>query len=496
MENKPVLVIHANDNVAVAIDTLTFGSVQSFGSSTVELLTDIPKGHKFAIRAIKAGEDVIKYGAPIGKASQDISCGSHVHVHNISTKLSGKLAYTYNPEFHSGYGEGFMPKTFKGYRRKDGSVGIRNDIWIIPTVGCVNRVAERLARTAKSELADACDGIHVWTHPYGCSQMGDDQLHTQTILAALVRHPNAGGVLVLGLGCENNHIKSFREILGDTDPDRVKFLESQGVSDEQEAGMSLLREIAAYTKVSKREPIPVSELIVGLKCGGSDGFSGITANPLTGVFSDRLILAGGTSILTEVPEMFGAETFLMNRCINTSIFDETVTLINDFKDYYIRHNQVVYENPSPGNKDGGISTLEEKSLGCIQKGGNSQVVDILFYGAHVTKKGLNIAEGPGNDIVAVTTLAAAGAHLILFTTGRGTPLGGPVPTVKIATNNELAANKPHWIDFNAGRILSEDMSLVADELVQLVCDVASGKQTRNEENDFSEIAIFKDGVTL
>lgn len=510
-EKKRLMRINPKDNVAVAVDDIRAGESFIIGSDiSVTAATGIRNGHKVAIRGIPKGEDVVKYGAPIGRASHDIAKGEHVHGHNLTTGLSGKLEYAWNPEpaFEWGAGgcrlgtgdvEGVtgFPPTFDGYRRKDGSAGIRNEIWIIPTVGCVNRVAERLAMDANRLHAGKTDGFFAWPHPYGCSQLGDDHLHTQLILTSLAKHPNAGGVLILGLGCENNNILSFRDILGSSDPERIRFLETQGVMDECEVGGILLAELANFVQGFQREPIPVSELVVGLKCGGSDGLSGITANPLAGMFSDRLITAGGTSILTEVPEMFGAETILMKRCADAVSFDRTVALINDFKDYYLSHNQVVYENPSPGNKDGGITTLEEKSLGCIQKGGTSPVKDVLFYGEHIRKTGLNLAQGPGNDIVSVTTLAAAGAHLILFTTGRGTPLGGPVPTVKIATNDALYSNKPHWIDFNAGRSLKEQPEKVTDDLVALVNDIVSGKRrARNEENGYREIAIFKNGVTL
>lgn len=497
-ESKKLVLINPEDNVAVAIEDIRKGEFSVLGNDlTVTATAGIPRGHKVAVRGISIGEDVVKYGASIGRASHPISKGDHVHGHNLATYLSGKIGYVYRPTLFSKRGKDGFPATFAGYRRKDGSAGIRNEIWIIPTVGCMNGVAERLAREANLLHAGKTDGFAAWTHPYGCSQLGDDHLHTQIILASLARHPNACGILVLGLGCENNNIRAFKDILGPYDPERVKFLEAQGVSDEFGFGMALLSEVADFAQGFSREKIPVSELTVGLKCGGSDGLSGITANPLLGIFSDRLTAAGGTCILTEVPEMFGAESILMNRCADTVTFERTVALINDFKDYYERHNQQVYENPSPGNKDGGITTLEEKSLGCIQKGGTGPVRDVLPYGEHVRKSGLNLAQGPGNDPVSVTTLAAAGAHLVLFTTGRGTPFGGPVPTVKIATNDGLATEKPHWIDFNAGRSLKEDPEKVADDFVSLVLEIASGKRrTRQEENGYREIALFKDGVTL
>ena len=445
---------------------------------------NIESGHKYAICDIKKGENIIKYGQPIGHAVCDIKKGEQVHTNNIKTNLSGKLEYYYNPTNLSFKKEN-SDLSFMGYVRENGDIGIRNDIWIVNTVGCVNKIAEKLAFIT---------GAKAFVHPYGCSQLGDDQIVTQKILKGMVNHPNAAGVLVLGLGCENNNIDVFKSVLGQYNPNRVKFLNTQDSTDEIADGVALINELKEYAKKFERTPINISELKVGLKCGGSDGFSGITANPLVGRFCDKVTSYGGKCVLTEVPEMFGAEHLLMNRCENEEIFNKTVALINDFKDYYTRHNQVIYENPSPGNKAGGITTLEEKSLGCIQKGGLSPVVDVLDYGDTISKNGLSLLNGPGNDIVAVTNLMAAGVHLILFTTGRGTPLGTAVPTVKIATNSKLAQKKSNWIDFNAGPIIDgEDLT---DELLEYVLKVANGEQTKNEQNGYQEIAIFKDGVTL
>ena len=456
---------------------------------------DIESGHKYALADIAEGENVVKYGFPIGHATQKIKKGEHVHTHNLKTNLKDKLSYTYQPkceaqkavaERSSNSGmNGYKDVYVNAYVRENGDIGIRNDIWIVNTVGCVNKIAERLS---------ALTGAFSFPHPFGCSQLGDDHKTTQLILKGLVEHPNAGGVLVLGLGCENNNIAQFREVLGAVDERRVKFLNTQDVSDEIAEGVKLIEELQAYAAIFTRQPVPVSKLKVGLKCGGSDGFSGITANPLIGQFSDRLIAAGGSTVLTEVPEMFGAETILMNRCVDEGIFNKTVRLINDFKDYYTRHNQVIYENPSPGNKAGGITTLEEKSLGCTQKGGSAQVVDVLDYGDKLCKNGLNLLNGPGNDMVAVTNLVAAGCHIVLFSTGRGTPLGGPVPTIKIATNSALAEKKSEWIDFNAGPML-EGRDL-ADELFAYVVAVANGEETNNEKHGYREISIFKEGVVL
>lgn len=445
---------------------------------------NLEDGHKYALRDIKCGEDIIKYGNPIGHAICDIKKGEHVHTHNVKTNLSGNLEYTYEPKF---YDTPVVPtdRTFMGYVRENGDVGIRNEIWIVNTVGCVNKIAQKL-----SEMT----GAKYFPHPFGCSQLGDDQTITQLILRGMVNHPNAAGVLVLGLGCENNNIEVFKKVLGEYNPDRVKFLNTQDHDDDIAAGVDLINELKAYASRFERVPVHVSRLRIGLKCGGSDGYSGITANPLVGRLSDKVISHGGSCVLTEVPEMFGAEHLLMQRCESREVFDKTVKLINDFKDYYTRHNQVIYENPSPGNKKGGITTLEEKSLGCVQKGGLSKVVDVLDYGDVLTKNGLSLLNGPGNDIVAITNLMAAGVHIILFTTGRGTPVGAPVPTVKIATNHSLAERKAGWIDFDASPTLTGEP--LTDELFEYVISVAEGRETRNEINNYREISIFKDGVTL
>ena len=438
-------------------------------------------GHKYALREIAAGEDVVKYGMPIGHATRAIAAGEHVHTHNLATNLGEVLEYRYEPSGFQSAQASQTSRTFLAYRRADGRVGIRNDIWVVPTVGCVNALAERLARS--------CGGLAL-THPYGCSQLGRDHETTANLLVALCRHPNAGGVLVVALGCENNTLESFKARLGDLSRLNIRFLRAQDPGDEYERGLALLKELDA-ARPRNRIEVPVSELVVGLKCGGSDGFSGLTANPLVGRFSDWLVARGGSTVLTEVPEMFGAETLLMRRCRTRKVFDKCVKMVNDFKDYYASHGQVCYENPSPGNKAGGITTLEDKSLGCVQKGGSSPVEDVLGYGECVSAHGLSLLTGPGNDLVASTVLAAAGCHLILFTTGRGTPFGCVVPTVKIASNDELAANKPNWIDWNA--MSNPD----TEEFASMVLRIASGEaRARNEQNGDIGIAIFKDGVTL
>ena len=445
---------------------------------------NLEDGHKYALCDIAKGENVIKYGNPIGHATEDIKKGSHVHTHNMKTNLSGELTYEFSGDFPP-MKRSDSDLTFRGYVRKNGEVGIRNDIWIINTVGCVNKIAKKLA-----ELT----GAICFEHPFGCSQLGGDHATTQKVLSGLVHHPNAGGVLVLGLGCENNNIAEFKKALGEYDEERVRFLNTQDFPDEIEEGVRIINELKAYAAGFKREPVSISKLKIGLKCGGSDGLSGITANPLVGRLSDRVIAAGGSCVLTEVPEMFGAEHLLMKRAVSREVFDKTVNLINDFKAYFIAHNQVVYENPSPGNKAGGITTLEEKSLGCVQKGGSAEVVDVLTYGDRLTKNGLSLLNGPGNDIVAVTNLAAAGVHIVLFTTGRGTPLGGAVPTVKISTNKALAEKKHGWIDFDASPTL--DGLDLSDTLLDYILAVAGGEETKNEKNGYREISIFKDGVTL
>ena len=447
---------------------------------TVEICLE--NGQKYARRKITAGESVIKYGYPIGKAVTDIEQGELVHSHNLKTLLDGVLEYTYTPKFRRQNAD--SDETVLAYVRENGQIGIRNDVWIINTVGCVNKTAEILSRET---------GAFAFPHPYGCSQLGEDSQRTMQVLCGLIRHPNAGGVLVLGLGCENNNIDEMKKVLGEYNPRRIRFLNVQDCEDEISEGKRIIGELQAICADDRREPVSASRLIIGLKCGGSDGYSGITANPLAGRICDRHTAAGGCAVLTEVPEMFGAEQILMERCESREIFDKTVRLINDYKNYYISHNQPVSENPSPGNRAGGITTLEEKSLGCVQKGGTAVITDVLDYGDTVRKPGLNLLNGPGNDIVAITNLTAAGCHLILFTTGRGTPLGAPVPTLKIATNSVLAKKKAHWIDFDAQQILERDCT---EDLWQYIREVAEGKPSRNEQCGYREIAIFKDGVTL
>ena len=489
--------INPSDNVAVAIDPLKKGDRLTVDGTEIVVAEDIPAGHKVALRDFAADEHIVKYGYPIGHARAAIAKGAWVNEKNIKTNLEGLLEYTYTPKLVS-VEQPDRKLTFKGYRRKNGEVGVRNEIWIIPTVGCVNGVVNQLAEALRRETAGkGVDAIVSFPHNYGCSQLGNDHENTRKVLRDMVKHPNAGGVLVVSLGCENNQLDAFRELLGEVDEQRVKFMICQKVEDEFETGMSLLREIYAVASKDVRTDIPLSELRVGLKCGGSDGFSGITANPLLGVFSDFLVSQGGTTVLTEVPEMFGAETILMNRCGTPELFEKTVHLINDFKAYFMANNQPVYENPSPGNKAGGISTLEEKSLGCTQKCGKSIVRDVLMYGERIKTKGLNLLSAPGNDLVAATALASSGCQMVLFTTGRGTPFGTYVPTMKISTNSNLAKLKPGWIDFNAGTLVeNEPMEKVVERFIQFVIEVASGKCVNNERKGYREIAIFKTGVTL
>lgn len=488
--------INPSDNVAVALEDLAKGTHVSVDGYQVTASEAIACGHKIALAEICQGQPVVKYGTTIAAAREDIPAGSWVHTHNAVTELSENAQYAYK---HKVYDLPRMEaKTFQGYRRKGGRAGIRNEIWVIPTVGCVNGIARQLVEQNQELVNGTIDGLYHFGHPFGCSQLGDDLAQTKKLLAALARHPNAGAVLVLGLGCENLQMDMFKEELGEYDPDRVKFLLCQDVDDELSVGTQLLQDLAEYAGLFKREEIPASELVVGMKCGGSDGLSGITANPAVGRFSDRLISLGGSTVLTEVPEMFGAENMLFARCENKHVFDKAVQMVNNFKNYFTNHGQIVYENPSPGNKKGGITTLEDKSCGCVQKGGSAQIVDVLSYAETVTKKGLNLLSGPGNDLVSATDLTAAGAHLILFTTGRGTPFGAPAPTVKISSNTALYNRKRDWIDFNAGTVAEglETLDEAGDRLLEYVLRVAGGEKTLAEKHGCREISIFKDGVVL
>lgn len=495
------LKINPNDKVIVALNTLPAGRVvettdDSGAPLSVTAIEEIPAGHKMALYDIPEGGDVIKYGYRIGNAKEPIKAGAWIHTHNVKTALGELLTYTYEPvEVEEKTTEDV---TFQGFMRPDGRAGVRNDIWIMPTVGCVNNIATAIANEAKQYIKGSVEDVFAFNHPYGCSQMGDDQENTREILADLITHPNVGGVLVLGLGCENSNIDVLKGYLGDYDEKRVKFLVCQESDDEKEEALSIIKDMIDYVSTLKREPISVSKLVIGMKCGGSDGLSGITANPLVGRFSDLLVSKGGTTILTEVPEMFGAETILMNRCADKELFDKTVNLINDFKNYFKSHNQTIYENPSPGNKKGGISTLEDKSLGCTQKSGSAKVRGVLKYGEKVSTPGLNLLSAPGNDLVASTALAASGAQIVLFTTGRGTPFASPVPTLKIATNSRLANKKGNWIDFNAGVLVDTETTMEeqGQKLFDQVVRVASGERVCSEINGFHDMAIFKQGVTL
>ncbi|MCM1519551.1 MAG: altronate dehydratase family protein [Lachnoclostridium sp.] len=499
---KEFIKINPADNVAVAISPLTKGTVITVDGDDITLVTDVPAGHKVALRDIAEGENVIKYGFPIGHVLHDVAKGSFLDHNDIKTNLAGQLDYSdisIKPQDESL--KGTAPElTFQGYERADGQVGIRNEIWVIPTVGCVNGIVKQIVDRLNAETkAEGVDGIFGFPHNYGCSQLGDDHENTKKILRDMVLHPNAGGVLVVGLGCENNQPAVFKEFCGDYDKERVRFMVCQEVEgDEVEAGLKIARELYENARNYKRTTVPASKLRIGLKCGGSDGFSGITANPLLGAFSDFLCeTQNGTTVLTEVPEMFGAETILMERCADNKLLGQTISLINNFKEYFLSHGEPVGENPSPGNKAGGISTLEEKALGCTQKSGKSPVYGVMEYGERIHNHGLNLLSAPGNDLVASTALGASGCQMVLFTTGRGTPFGTFVPTMKVSTNSNLAARKPTWIDFNAGVLVEDEtMDQVLPRFIDYVLKVASGEQVNSEKAGIHEIAIFKNGVTL
>ena len=497
MKQASYIRINPADSVVVALRPMKKDEVVEVGNIVVKLKEDVPAGHKILLKDTPAGKDILKYGYPIGHAAIDLEAGQWVNENNLKTNLKGTLSYEYHP-VNEELSIPLEDKTFKGFVRKNGEVGIRNEVWILPTVGCVNGIAERLAELMNKQRSEKSVKVHAWHHNYGCSQLSDDHENTRKILRDIVLHPNTGGVLVLSLGCENNQPEDFMAMLGDYDKERVRLMVTQRVEgDEIDEGLRILDELCALADNDQREDVPASKLRVGLKCGGSDGFSGITANPLVGEFSDWLVAQGGTSILTEVPEMFGAETILMNRCRNVELFDQTVALINNFKEYFLSHGEPVGENPSPGNKAGGISTLEDKALGCTQKCGRAPVSGVLAYGDRLKTNGLNLLSAPGNDLVAATALASAGCQIVLFTTGRGTPFGTFVPTMKISTNSDLYNRKSNWIDFNAGR-LAEGMPMdeLLREFIDYILRVASGEKVQNERNGYREISIFKNGVTL
>ena len=495
---KKVIRLHQRDNVAIALEPLNIGVEYQIDDCNLIPTEDIQRGHKVALGKISKGDDIVKYGAPIGHALSDIKAGQWIHTKDVKTNLSDELEYRYSPKLLDASRLNDDSPPINIYRRKNGEIGIRNELWVIPTVGCVNGMAAQMVNKFLKNHPDLeVDGIHVFPHQFGCSQLGDDLVNTRRLLQNMAKHPNAGGVLVVGLGCENNQVAAFREGLGDYDERRVQFLISQSVENEVETGYGLLKEIYEVMRNDERVPGRLSEVNFGLECGGSDGLSGITANPLLGQLSDYLTMRGGTTVLTEVPEMFGAETILMSRCKDEATFDDLVEMVNGFKRYYKDHNQPIYENPSPGNKSGGISTLEDKSLGCTQKSGSGTVQAILDYGERLSVSGLNLLKAPGNDAIATSALASSGCHMVLFTTGRGTPYGGWVPTLKVATNTELASKKRHWIDFDAGRlVIDTTMEKLLEDFIQLLVDSCNGQQVKNEINNIREVAIWKNGVTL
>ena len=495
---KPWIKIHRDDNVLIALTQLEEGSLLEVDGQEVLVTQSIENGHKMALEDIAVGENVVKYGSPIGHAKEAIRAGQWVHSHNLKTNLNDELEYQFNQKL-ARITESSENTEVQLYRRQNGEVGIRNELWVIPTVGCVNGIARQLSDTFEKENdCSDIDGVFHFPHQFGCSQLGDDHLQTRQLLQNMALHPNAGGVLVIGLGCENNQVEAFKETLSDYDKSRIRFMICQAEQDEIEVGLNLLQELHAEMQNDQREPGSLSEVRFGLECGGSDGFSGITANPLLGLFSDKMIAQGGTTVLTEVPEMFGAETLLMDRAEDQTVFDDIVSMVNSFKQYYIKHEQPIYENPSPGNKKGGITTLEEKSLGCVQKAGQGAVNVVLDYGERISQDGLTLLNAPGNDAIATSALAAAGCHIVLFTTGRGTPYGGFVPTFKMATNSQLAEKKPRWIDFDGGAVVSSELSMneICTQLTDQLVDVVNGEPTRNELNNIRELAVWKNGVTL
>lgn len=495
-----IIKINELDNVVVAIKNISLNETIYLDHKEVIIQNDIAQGHKIASKNIFEGEDIIKYGHVIGHAISNINAGQWIHSHNMKTNLSEVFEYIYEPKVFSNNQNIKNFPTFLGYKRKNGRIGIRNEIWIINTVGCVNTSADKIAKICNEKFKNEnFDGVFSFAHPYGCSQLGDDIINTQKILSGLMNNPNAGGILVIGLGCENNQLQSLLKLTPGVEQERLRSFNSQDVHDEIQEGVKLVGELFNLMQNDRREEFPVSELTIGMKCGGSDGFSGISANPLVGRITDLLSSFNGRIILSEVPEMFGAEQQLMNRAKSNNIFKQIVNLINNFKEYFIFHNQPIYENPSPGNKEGGLTTLEEKSLGAIQKGGTSMITQVLDYGEQITERGLALLKAPGNDGVSATAMTASGANMILFTTGRGTPLGFPVPTVKISSNSDLYEKKSNWIDFNAGQLLSgeKDMNSLTSELFNLIVEIASGNiKTKNEINNYKEIAIWKEGVTL
>lgn len=494
--------LYPQDTVALATSELKKGQTVTVDGETITLLDDIPNAHKIALKDFETGEAVRKYDNIIGYASKPIKKGEWIHSHNEVTGLGKSKEYTYDFNPISIF-PGESDKTFMGYDRADGGAGIRNHLAIISTVFCANGPLRKLARMAEAKYpaTENFDGIIAFDQEFGCSQTGKDLVTTCKIIAGIAKNANFGGVLLVSNGCEMAIPSVLEQYMGDYDKKRIRTLTLQEVEDEFTAGMELIDEIMEEMKDDKRTPININRLHIAMNCGGSDGYSGITANTLLGTLCDTLVKEGAIMNMTEVPEMMGAEHILMNRAADKSIFDDIVKMMYDYDAYFARYGEKAADNPTQGNKAGGLTTLEEKSLGCIQKGGHCAVMEVLEYGERATKNGFVLVSGPGNDLAGVSGQIAAGAVLTIFTTGRGTPCGFAGPTFRLASNTALATRKSNWIDYDAGRLLTaktpEEVEALNKELYDAIMATVNGQyRTRTEENGYYILGALKDGVTL
>ncbi len=495
---QKLLQLHPTDNVAVARVQVAAGEEIQLGPVVVRVSEPIAAGHKVAIRPIAAGEAILKYGQRIGLAGTHIDVGSWVHVHNVN---AARLETEY--EYCNELIEPSKPaesRTFMGFRRADGKVGTRNYVALISTVNCSATTARYVAmELAKSDLRDFpnVDGVIPLVHKGGCafSFGGEDHQQLNRTLAGFARHPNIAARLILGLGCETaqaGHLQSDHGLmqLGGPSASRsngplpmvLNIQEVGGVRKTVDRAVGVLRDLLVQANDVRREPIPVSELLVGLECGGSDGASGITANPALGYASDLMVAHGGTAILSEIPEVYGAEQLLTRRSISREVADALLDRIHWWEDYAQRHHASIDNNPSYGNKQGGLTTIFEKSLGAVAKGGTSPLRAVYKYAEPVTERGFVLMDTPGYDPASVTGMVAGGAQVIVFTTGRGSCFGcKPAPTIKVATNTPMFNRMREDMDINAGTILEgATVEDVGREIFEMIIATASGRQTLSE----------------
>jgi len=490
------LLLRADDDVVVVTRELPAGTSVVTATGTVVVRDDVPRSHKLAVRAVPAGSPVHKYGQSIGLATVDIAAGDHVHVHNLGMDRAER-AYEFGTQRTVLPAPVGPERTFLGYHRANGRVGTRNYVGVLTSVNCSASTAKMIAEQFRGMALDAfghVDGVVALTHQSGCGLVpGSDGANTLLrTLRGYAQHPNFGGVLVLGLGCEMVPVQSLVDGLdlpSDTLVQTLTIQDTGGVRATVRAGVDRIKEMLPVLEARRRAPAPISALVLGLNCGGSDGYSGITANPALGYASDRIVAAGGTSILGETPEVFGAEHLLTRRAVSEPVGRKLLDRIDWWQGYAAAGGGTLDNNPSPGNKAGGLTTILEKSLGAVAKAGQADLAAVYEYAEPVTEHGLVFMDTPGYDPVSVTGIVAGGATVVCFTTGRGSVFGcRPTPSIKLATNTEMYERMSDDMDINCGRIVDGTATLtdVGDEIFERIIAVASGELTASEDLDIGQ----------